>query len=109
MGMDYDSFTFNINHENFINAINEDLNTQVSYLQDSLVAVTSICGAIRFAAFVGCPTITFGNMEYVEAVEVHEKKSLYSNPFNTPLYILGKNGSWDYSSEEVFNFIKRYI
>lgn len=109
-GTAYETFKLDIEHERYIDIIGSDLRTQVAYLQTARYAVTPICGAIRFAAYVGTPTISFGPVNYLAAVEREEGKSLFVNPFGTPLLILTtKVNSWDYSVDEVYGYINNLM
>jgi len=100
-GAKNDSLDLGNSTEKFGNCVGRPLEDQVAYLQRSIIAITPICGAIRFAAFTGVPTLTFGNLSYIEGAERDEHKPVGSNPFGTKLVCLAKRGQWNYTPEEV--------
>jgi len=104
-----DSLSLDIKHDNFLNILGSTLEDQVMYTQSAQLALTSFSGACRFTAYIGCPTVTWGNASHLRQVIVVEGKAFDVNPFNTPLYILAEENRWTYSSEEVFNFVKQYL
>jgi hypothetical protein len=109
MGASYETESIAYYSPKHIQVLDASLDLQVAYLQKAHLAITPICGAIRFAAYVGCPTVTFGSLNYVNSIPGAEGKPLTANPFNTPLYILAKGNRWDYTAHEVFDFVVKYI
>jgi hypothetical protein len=104
-----DSAAINITHCNFMNTLGASLEDQVTYIQDAQLALTSMSGAWRLAAYIGCPTVTWGDLNHLDNIARHEPKPFASNPFGTPLYFLGQRNRWDYSPAEVFDFAKQYL
>jgi hypothetical protein len=101
-----DSFDLSLNRAGAYDLVGASLEDQIAYLQRSRLAVAPVCGAIRFAAYVGVPTVTFGSKPYLDNVEEAEKKPLEANPFDTPLHCYAPSDKWDYNPGVIWGFVR---
>jgi len=108
-GTTYESGILEINDPKFVDIHGSDLETQIAYMQTAKLAVTSLCGAVRFAAYTGTTTLTFGHRGYIDSVRIAEGKPLHENPFGTELYVATRGNSWEITPEEVFKMAKEVL
>lgn len=88
-----------------IYCIGKSIDEQVYYLSKSKLAITPMCGAIRFAQLVGVPLVTFSSVAYLEQINKQEHHNILDSPLGRKDFCLTKEG-WDISVKEMCLFLE---
>jgi hypothetical protein len=88
---------------------NLTLNEQLAYVNASVAAVSSYCGAIHLLRLAGCPLVTFVEKKFSRDLDAREGRPLRITPFGTAYIECSKEGSWDNKPVEIFTALQSLL